>query len=270
MVQANRTQLHGVMMNLGANADYAMREGGGRLVVRMDLVEVDAAFATAHPPLSPGRHVCLTMDDTGSGMAPEVMTRIFEPFFTTKPTGAGTGMGLAIVHGIITNHKGVVTVESSQGAGTRFAVYLPVVNTSVTQVADPELPVPQGKGRVLLVDDEETVVLAMQGLLESLGYDVVVHTRSPEALEAFRTDPDRFDVVITDQTMPQMTGEDFIHALRRLRPELPVILCTGFSHVMDARKARALGQVTFLMKPVDAYELGVLLQQLLVRQSKSP
>jgi DNA-binding NtrC family response regulator len=123
---------------------------------------------------------------------------------------------------------------------------------------------------VLLVDDEETVALAIQFLLESLGYDVVVHTRSRDALEAFRADPNRFDVVITDQTMPQMTGEDFIHALHRLRPELPVILCTGFSHVMDSQKAQALGQVTFLMKPVDAYELGVLLQQLLVRQSKSP
>ena len=270
MVQANRTQLHEVIMNLGANADYAMRESGGRLTVRVDLVEVDAAFATAYPPLSPGRHVCLTVDDTGSGIPPEVMTRIFEPFFTTKPTGAGTGMGLATVHGIITSHEGVVTVESTQGAGTRFAVYLPAVDTPVTQVAAPDLPVPQGKGRVLFVDDEDTVALAMRFLLESLGYDVVVHTRSSDALEAFRTDPDRFDVVITDQTMPQMTGEDFIHALRRLRPEMPVILCTGFRHVMDAKKAQALGQVTFLMKPVDEYELGVLLQQLLVRQSKFP
>jgi DNA-binding NtrC family response regulator len=179
-------------------------------------------------------------------------------------------MGLAIVHGIITNHQGVVTVESSQGAGTRFAIYLPVVDPLVRQVAAPALPVPQGKGRVLVVDDEETVALAMRFRLEALGYDVVVYTRSPDALEAFRIDPDRFDVVITDQTMPQMTGEDLIHALRCLRPELPVILCTGFSHVMDARKAQALGQVTFLMKPVDEYKLGVLLQQLLVRQSKFP
>jgi PAS domain S-box-containing protein len=270
MVQANRTQLHEVIMNLGANADYAMRQSGGRLTVHVDPVEVDAAFATAHPPLSPGSYVCLRVDDTGSGMTPEVMTRILEPFFTTKPTGTGTGMGLAIVHGIITSHEGVITVESSQGAGTRVAVYLPAVDLPVTQVAAPALPVPHGKGRVLLVDDEETVALAMQFLLESLGYDVVAHTRSRDALEAFRTEPDRFDVVITDQTMPQMTGEDFIHALHRLRPELPVILCTGFSHVMDAQKAQVLGQVTFLMKPVDAYELGVLLQQLLVRQSNSP
>lgn len=270
MVQANRTQLHEVIVNLGANADHAMRQSGGRLTVRVDPVEVDAAFATAHPPLAPGRHVCLRVDDTGSGMPAKVMGRIFEPFFTTKPAGAGTGMGLAIVHGIITSHEGAVTVESSQGAGTRFAIYLPAVDPSVTQVAAPVLPMPQGKGRVLLVDDEETVALAMQFLLESLGYDVGVHTRSPDALEAFRSDPDRFDLVITDQTMPQMTGEDLIRALRRLRPELPVILCTGFSYVMDAKKAQALGQVTFLMKPVDAYELGVLLQQLLVRQSKFP
>jgi signal transduction histidine kinase/ActR/RegA family two-component response regulator len=269
-VQANRTQLHEVIMNLGANADYAMRQSGGRLTAHVDLVEVDAAFAMAHPPLSPGSYVCLRMDDTGSGMTPEVMTHIFEPFFTTKTSGAGSGMGLAIVHGIITSHEGLITVESCQGAGTRVAVYLPAVDSPVAPVVAPELSVPQGKGRVLLVDDEETVALAIQFLLESLGYDVVVHTRSRDALEAFRADPNRFDVVITDQTMPQMTGEDFIHALHRLRPELPVILCTGFSHVMDSQKAQALGQVTFLMKPVDAYELGVLLQQLLVRQSKSP
>jgi signal transduction histidine kinase len=124
-----------------------MRQSGGRLTVRVDLVEVDAAFAMAYPPLSPGRPVCLRVDDTGSGMPPEVMTRILEPFFTTKPTGTGSGMGLAIVHGIITSHEGVVTVESTQGAGTRVAVYLPAIDTPVTQVAAPELPMPQGKGR---------------------------------------------------------------------------------------------------------------------------
>jgi CheY-like chemotaxis protein len=267
MVYANQTQLHEVVMNLGANADHAMRETGGYLIVSLDPVEVDAAFAAAHPPLSPGRHVCLTMDDTGSGIAPEVMARIFEPFFTTKPIGEGTGMGLAIAHGIITSHGGTITVESRRGSGTRFAIYLPRTDAPAVPAAGPEPPLAPGEGRVLFVDDDETLALAMQLLLESLGYEVVVHTASRAALEAFCTDPHGFDVVITDQTMPQMTGEALIQALRRIRPDIPIILCTGFSHVIDAEKARALGNVTFLMKPVDERELGDILHQVLEQRS---
>jgi nitrogen-specific signal transduction histidine kinase len=267
MVYANQTQLHEVIINLGANADHAMRETGGRLTVCLDPVEVDPAFAATHPPLSPGRHVCLTIADTGSGIAPEVIEHLFEPFFTTKPIGEGTGMGLAIVHGIVTSHDGAITVESSRESGTRFAIYLPRLDAPAAQAAGPEPPLPRGEGRVLFVDDEETIALAMQLLLESLGYEVVVHTVSPEALDAFRTDPHGFDVVITDQTMPQMTGEDLIQALRRIRPDIPIVLCTGFSHVMDAEKARALGKVTFLMKPVDERELGDILHQVLGQRS---
>jgi len=247
-------------------ARYAIRATGGRLTVRVEPVEVPAAFAAAHPSLSPGPHVRLTMADTGGGMAPEVMRRIFEPFFTTQAIGEGTGLGLAIVYGIVTSHRGAITVESTRGEGTRFAIYLPQMNTSAVQPAGPEPPLPSGKGRVLFVGDEETVALAMQLLLESLGYDVLVHTASRDALEAFRTAPHRFDVVITDQTMPRMTGEDLVHALRQMRPDIPIILCTGFSHVMDAKKAQALGNVTFLMKPVDERELAATLQQVLVRQ----
>ena len=267
MVYANPTQLHEVVMNLGANADYAMRETGGHLIVSLDPVEVDAAFAAAHPPLSPGRHVCLTMGDTGSGIASEVMGRIFEPFFTTKPIGEGTGMGLAIAHGIITSHGGTITVESSRGSGTQFAIYLPRTDAPAVQATGPEPLLAPGEGRVLFVDDEETLALAMQLLLESLGYEAVVHTASREALEAFRTDPHGFDVIITDQTMPQMTGEALIQAMRRIRPGIPIILCTGFSHVINAEKARALGNVTFLMKPVDERELGDILHQVLGHRS---
>lgn len=263
MVHASRTQLHGVVMNLGANADYAMRESGGRLVVGIEPVEIDAACAAAHPPLPPGSYVRLTMEDTGSGVTPEIIEHIFEPFFTTKPIGQGTGMGLAIVHGIVTSHGGAITVASAQGVGTRFAIYLPRIDVPAVSAGGPEPPLPPGKGCVLLVDDEETVALALQLLLESLGYDAVVHTTSHDALAAFRTNPHRFDVVITDQTMPQMTGEDLIHALHQIRSDIPVILCTGFSHIMDAKKARVLGNVTFLMKPVDEHELAVRLQQML-------
>jgi PAS domain S-box-containing protein len=266
MVHANRTQLHEIILNLGANADYAMRSTGGRMTIDIDTIEVDAAFASAHPPLHPGPHVRLTMADTGGGMAPEVMARLFEPFFTTKASGEGAGMGLAIVHGIVTSHRGAITVASTRGVGTRFAFYLPRIEASMVQATAPAPPLPQGQECVLLVDDEEVVALAMRLLLESLGYDVVVHTTSRDALTAFRTEAHRFDVVITDQTMPQMTGEGLIHALRRIRPDIPVILCTGFSHVMDAEKAQGLGRVAFLMKPVDERELAVTLQQVLGRR----
>jgi PAS domain S-box-containing protein len=265
MVHANRTQLHEIIMNLGANADYAMRSTGGRMTIDIDTIEVDAAFASAHPPLHPGPHVRLTMADTGGGMAPEVMARIFEPFFTTKASGEGSGMGLAIVHGIATSHRGAITVASTQGVGTRFAFYLPRIEVPVVQAAAPASPLPPGKGCVLLVDDEATVAMAMQLLLESLGYEAVVYTTSCDALSAFGAAPHRFDVVITDQTMAQMTGEDLVHALRQMRPDIPIILCTGFSHVMDAEKAKALGLEAFLMKPVDEHELATMLHQVLAR-----
>jgi len=266
MVYANQTQLHEVVMNLGVNADHAMRKTGGRLTIHLAPVEVDAVFAAAHPPLSPGRHVCLTVGDTGSGIAPEIEARLFEPFFTTKDIGEGAGMGLAIVHGIVTSHGGAITVESPRGQGARFAIYLPRIDTPVVQSADPEPSLPRGKGRVLFVDDEEMIVLAMQFLFESLGYEIVGYTESREALEAFRSDPDGFDVVITDQTMPHMTGENLIQALRRIRQDIPIVLCTGFSYLMDAEKAQALDNVTFLMKPVDERELSDILQRVLRRR----
>jgi len=267
MVYANRTQLHEVIMNLGANADYAMRETGGRLTVSLDSIEVSAVFASFHPPLGSGRHVCLTVDDTGTGMSPEVMAHIFEPFFTTKAVGEGTGMGLAIVHGIITGYGGTITVESTQGVGTHFTIYLPWLDAPVMRAAVPELPLPHGKGCVLFVDDEDAVTLATRLLLESLGYDVVAHTTSHEALEAFRVSPTRFDVVISDQTMLNMTGEELTYALRHIRPDIPIILCTGFSRLMDAAKAEALGLEALLMKPVDEHELATMLQQILSRRS---
>ena len=190
-------------------------------------------------------HVRLTMADTGGGMAPEVMARIFEPFFTTKASGEGSGMGLAIVHGIVTSHGGR---SRSRAPGVSGRGLRSISRGSRSPWCRPPLQRPlcrQGKGCVLLVDDEATVAMAMQLLLESLGYEAVVYTRSRDALAAFCAEPHRFDVVITDQTMAQMTGEDLVHALRQMCPDIPIILCTGFSHVMDAEKAKALRQRHF-------------------------
>jgi PAS domain S-box-containing protein len=267
-VLANRTQLHQVLLNLCANAEYAMRDSGGVLDIGVDLVEIDAASTALAQGVPSGSHVRLTVRDTGPGMSPEVLERIFEPFFTTKGVGEGTGMGLAVAHGIVTSHDGAITVESVPGVGTRFAVYLPCWQEPAQADVPIEGDAPHGTGRILLVDDEVTLATAMQYMLEMYGYDVITSTNSVKALETFRADPYGFDLVITDQTMPEMTGERLARELRRLRPDLPVILCTGFSHVINAEQAATRGIDVFLMKPVDGPTLANTIHQVLTRRTE--
>jgi PAS domain S-box-containing protein len=262
-ILADPTQMQQVLMSLCANAEYAMRETGGVLEIRLDAVEVDAACAAAHLDLHPGPYVRLTVRDTGQGMQPEVLARIFEPFYTTKEVGEGSGMGLAIVHGIIASHGGAITVESTPGCGTTFVLYLPRVIEVATSEASSQESAVQGARRILFVEDEDALARLGQAMLARLGYDVEVYTSSREALEAFRAAPQRFDLVITDQTMPSMTGEVLARELRRIRPDIPVILCTGFSHVMDAEKARAMGIDAFLMKPLVARDLSLAIRRVL-------
>jgi len=256
-----------VLMHLCANAEHAMRGTGGTLAVRLEAVEVDAAFAAVHPALRPGPHVRLSVRDTGHGMAPEIMERIFEPFFTTKGVGEGTGMGLAVVHGLITSHEGSITVASTLGQGTTFAIYLPRLQEEEVHVAGPEGAIPGGSECILLVDDEAVLAHMEQERLERLGYSVVVRTSGLEALEDFRAAPQRFDVVITDQTMPHMTGGDLAIAVRRIRPDVPIILCTGFSYSMTAEQAQALGIDAFLMKPLVTRDLALTIRRVLARRA---
>ncbi|HEY7489985.1 MAG TPA: response regulator [Candidatus Tectomicrobia bacterium] len=262
-VLADPTQLQQVLLNLGANAEYAMRQTGGLLEIRLEPVEVDEPMLAQHPELQAGPYVCITVTDTGHGMTPDVVERIFEPFFTTKGPGEGTGMGLALVHGIVASHGGVVTVASVVGQGTTFTVYLPRTDASVPDEAAQEGTLPTGVERVLFVDDEESLVGLGQEILGLLGYDVVVCTGSVEALEVFRMAPQSFDLVITDQTMPYMTGEELARELRRLRADIPIILCTGFSHIMQAEKAQELGIDAFLLKPLAIQDLARVIQQVL-------
>ena len=264
-VIADPTQMHQVLVNLCTNAEYAMRETGGTLDVSLATVEVDALFATAHQPLRPGPHIRLTVRDTGHGMPQEVLEHIFEPFFTTKNVGEGTGMGLAIVHSIVLNHGGAVTVESTPGQGTTFEIYLPCSKSAVGVAARLEEAIPSGHyERILFVDDEIALTHLGQAMLDRLGYRAVVRTSASEALQLFRAAPHQFDLVITDQTMPQMTGETFVRELRHIRPDIPVILCTGFSHTMTAEKARALGIDALLMKPLVTGDLGRAIQRVLM------
>jgi len=261
-----------VLINLCANAAHAMRETGGRLEVRLEAVEVDEALTAQHPELPPGPYACITVIDTGHGMRREVLERIFEPFFTTKEPGEGTGMGLALVHGIVTNHGGTVRVASVVGQGTTFTVYLPRsadIGQAEASQQGKHLPsaLPEAE-RVLFVDDEPSLASLGQAILERLGYEVVVCTSSTKALEVFGAAPQRFDLVITDQTMPHMTGERLAQALRRLRPDIPIILCTGFSHVMHAERAQELGIDAFLMKPLAMQELAQTIQQVMAARRR--
>jgi PAS domain S-box-containing protein len=262
-VLADPTQMQQVLLNLCANAEYAMRATGGQLYVGLEAVEGDAALTARHPELQPGPYLCLTVRDTGCGIGSELLERIFEPFFTTKQVGAGTGMGLAVVHGIVVGHGGTITVQSTPGSGTTFAIYLPRLPETAEGDIPPEDVIPRGKGRILFVDDEDAIAHLGQALLEPLGYEVVVSNSSLAALETFRAAAHRFHLVITDQTMPAMTGEALAKALRQIRPDIPIILCTGFSHTMDAEKARALGIDAFLLKPLRAWELSATIQQVL-------
>ena len=268
IVLADPTQMHQILMNICTNAEYAMRETGGILAIRVNDVDVDMTMATHHPQLHPGPYVRLTVRDTGQGMTTDMLGRIFDPFFTTKSVGEGTGMGLAVVHGIVAQHGGVITVESAPDAGSTFAIYLPRMQETADKKTQPREGVtPQGTGRILFIDDEVTITHSMSILLESLGYEVIGHTSGREALETFQVEPHRFDLVITDQTMPHMTGETLAQELRQLRPDIPIILCTGFSHVMNAEKAVTQGIDAFCMKPLTVRDLAMTIQEVLARRA---
>ena len=262
-ILADPTQIHQVVMNLCSNAAYAMRERGGLLEVSLAEVEADEDIARLHPDLNPGTYLRLTVSDTGVGMTREVMERAFDPFFTTKKPGEGSGMGLSVVHGIVRNAKGAVTVYSEAGKGATFNVFFPRVEAEGSSFKVPSGPIATGRERILLVDDEEVQVQSIRNMLERLGYKVVAKTDSVEALSLFRKDPGAFDLVVTDQTMPQLTGVRLAEELLRIRPGLPVILCTGFSEAIDANEAQAAGIRQFLMKPFSVRDMSEAIRRAL-------
>jgi PAS domain S-box-containing protein len=263
LVFSDSTQIHQIVMNLCTNAYHAMEETGGKLTVNLKEVELTAEDLKDQT-MVPGTHVCLTVADTGPGMEQSVIDRIFDPYFTTKEKGKGTGLGLAVVDGIVKSHGGHISVYSEPGKGTEFKVFLPVIKTKEEEhQVETDTPIQKGNERILLVDDQDMVAQMEKQMLERLGYHVTVRTSSTDALEAFRTQPDKFDVVITDMTMPNMTGDKLAAELIKIRPAIPIILCTGFSEMMSKEKAAALGIKGFLMKPVVMKDLSSIIRKVL-------
>lgn len=256
MVQADSGQLHQVVTNLCTNALNAMAGvARGTLTVKLEVLEVDYAFAQLHPPLQAGRWARVTVQDTGDGMDDATRRRIFEPFFSTRPSGRGTGLGLAVVQSIVQGHDGAVVVESTPGRGSAFSVYLPAL--------EDELSRPGAGQHLMLVDDHPGMARVSARLLETLGFRTSVFDDPREALEAFRSAPDSFDAIMTDLSMPQMSGEEFTRNVRAVSPQIPVIVSSGLAAELDAAELRALGVSAILMKPWRLEEAIATLQRVL-------
>ncbi|NIM18223.1 MAG: response regulator [Candidatus Aminicenantes bacterium] len=262
-VIADRSEIHQVVMNLCTNAGHAMREKGGILHVALKEIEYEAG-TIGRSSLVSGRYQQLTISDTGHGMSPEILSRIFEPYFTTKREGEGIGMGLAVVHGIIKSCEGDITVYSQPGKGTTFNIFLPVTEEKEmkTVIDQTEIEL-RGSEHILFIDDEPILAELGVEMLEHFGYKVKMITSSIKALEAFRAAPGKFDLVITDQTMPNMTGLQLAVKIREVRPDIPIILCTGFSESVNEENFKAQGIQAFLMKPFIKEELARVIRNVL-------
>jgi len=246
-----------------------MREKGGALEVNLKPVHLDASFCAIHVRLKEGDYLKLTVSDTGHGMSKAIMDRIFDPFYTTKGVGEGTGMGLSTVHGIVLNHGGDIFLNSELGKGTNFDIYFPKSEDSEIEEKPKSSTIPRGNKHILFVDDEEDIARGGKEMLGSLGYKVVAKTNSQEALETFKSGPHEFDFVITDQTMPNMTGDILAIELMKIRPDIPVIVCTGFSRTITAEKAKAIGIRKIIMKPYVFNDVAQIIRKVLDQNKKN-
>lgn len=263
LILADPTQFHQIVMNLCTNAYHAMEETGGTLTISLGnkfLTQQDM-IGIAHAQT--GHFVQLAISDNGSGIPLEIQEKMFDPYFTTKETGRGTGMGLAIVHGIVKSYDGFITCHSEVGMGTVFKINLPALSGQNLQETEKvEMP-PVGTEHILLIDDEPMLVELGKTMLERLGYTVTARTNSFEALTTFKNQPETFDGVITDQTMPGMTGLDLARRMLQIRPDLPIILCTGYSSIISEEKAKTMGIKGFALKPIAMKDIAALIRKVL-------
>jgi CheY-like chemotaxis protein len=256
-ILGNPTQIHQILMNLGSNAAHALHQQTGRLEVRLELFPVDAAFAQSHPRLRPGDYLRLTVSDTGRGMDEAVLKRIFEPFFTTKGPGEGTGLGLSVVHGIVQDHDGAIDVYSQPGQGTVFHLYFPALEETEAATVLGQQGTPSGQGeRILYVDDEPALCRIADRLLKRLNYQPTTCADARRALELYLAQPDAFDLIITDLTMPHLTGIDLAAAILEKRPDAHILLATGFSGTWTRESVRSLGLRDLVSKPYNLALLG--------------
>jgi CheY-like chemotaxis protein len=260
-VLGDPTQIHQIIMNLCTNAYHAMLETGGVLGVSLTQVTIDDSESSGTLDLKAGTYVQLVISDTGAGISPVIIERIFDPYFTTKEKGKGTGLGLAVVHGIVKSHRGEITVDSQVGEGTTFTVWLPITGDDALEGDMQPSVIPRGSEHILLVDDEKDLVDIGKEMLKRLGYRVTAVVGSTEALERFKEDPFRFDLVITDYNMPGLTGDQLAQQIFKIRKRTPIIVCTGFSEVFDTQRAQAVGIRQTLMKPLTMESLATAVRE---------
>ncbi len=263
MVFADPTQLHQIIMNLATNAFHAMQESGGQLKMTLKQTEIDST-PEGFSDLRQGSYAVLKVIDTGIGINKDVMDKIFDPYFTTKETGKGTGLGLSVVMGIVKSCQGDIHVYSEPGKGTEVHVYLPIMKKTA-EAYSPDLsePVQGGTERILLVDDEEMIVKTGKQMLERLGYHVTARTGSIEAFEAFKANPDEFDLILSDMTMPNMTGTQLAEKIKSVKPDIPIIICTGFSDQINEKTSGKLGIQGYVAKPLIKKEVAKVIRKVL-------
>ncbi|MBN2444998.1 MAG: PAS domain-containing protein [Spirochaetales bacterium] len=269
MINADITQMHQIVMNLCTNAAHAMEDGGGVLEISLSNVLITEESAKIYHDISPGPYVELIISDTGTGIDSGIIHRIFEPFFTTKEKGKGTGMGLAVVHGIVRDHKGDIFVKSTLGKGTTFTIIIPEIIAEPLKKENVSSKIAPGKEHILFVDDEEMLKDLGKIQLESLGYTVTAMNNGIEAFETFKQSPDSFDLIITDQTMPHMTGIHLAQQVHRIKPSIPIILCTGFSDSITPENVKAKGITVLMFKPISRKHMAEKIREVLDKDSPS-
>ncbi len=263
---ADPTQIHQVLMNLCSNAGHSMKDAGGLLEILSEDIRIDDDDLDAHPESSAGPWFKLVVRDTGHGMDEKTMDRIFDPYFTTKDQGEGTGLGLSVVHGIIKSHGGSILAESELGKGTTFTILLPAPEIKVdASRADAEEPLPTGNETILFVDDEEQITHVGKDMLERLGYKVIALTSPADALDAFNLASESYDLVITDKTMPKMDGFELAREIRKIRPDIPIVVDSGYKENVDNEKSKVLGIDAFILKPFDIYDMARTMRKVLDR-----
>jgi PAS domain S-box-containing protein len=265
IIDADDIQIHQIIMNLCTNAAHEMKTKGGILGIKLSSVNLDEKDLAHQTEIKPGSFIKLSISDTGGGIPSEVMERMFDPYFTTKPQGEGTGLGLSIVHGLVKAHSGLITVDNDFGHGATFHVFLPKIeNVIIPEKMDAiETPMPPGTEKILFVDDEPQVADVGKQMLDYLGYDVTSQISSVKALANFKSDPEKYDLVVTDMTMPELTGDKLAQQILDVRPDMPIIICTGHSENITEDQAREMGFKSFIMKPYLVHDLAKIVRQVL-------